>query len=120
MTAGTVMGEAPWTELSAALDGCASAGRRITLWLRDDDAVTVTAPLERLVELAGQWDVPAVLAVIPVASEPDLAVRLSKLANVRVAAHGFAHHNHAPAGEKKQELGNHRPAATVLDQLSAG
>jgi hypothetical protein len=114
------MGEASWTELSAALDDCASAGRQITLWLRDDDAVTVTAALERLIELAGQWDVPAVLAVIPVAAEPDLAVRLSKLAHVRVAAHGFAHHNHAPAGEKKQELGSHRPAATVLDQLSAG
>jgi hypothetical protein len=37
----------------------------------------VTAGLERLIELAGQWDVPAVLAVIPDAAEPDLAVRLA-------------------------------------------
>ena len=114
------MGHPEWTELLSELDGCAQAGQRITFWLRDDDAVAVTEPLERLLELAGEWAVPVVLAVIPVAAGPALATRLGKLAQVRVAAHGFAHCNHAPATEKKQELGGHRPAQTVLDEISTG
>lgn len=107
-------------ELLAELDACAKAGQRVTLWLRDDDAVAVTPALERLLALILQWDVPAVLAVIPALAEPGLAVRLGELGPVRVAPHGFAHRNHAGPGEKKQELGPHRPAATVLDEIGTG
>jgi hypothetical protein len=107
-------------ELSAELDRCAAAGRRVTFWLRDDDAIAVTAELERLLTLAGQWRIPLVLAVIPMPAEPELAVRLADLDRVRVASHGFAHRNHAPPGERKQELGAHRPAATVLDDIRQG
>ena len=107
-------------QLLAELDRCAAAGRRVTFWLRDDDAVAVTAELERLLALARQWDVPLVLAVIPMPAEPELAVRLADLDGVRVATHGFAHRNHAPPGEKKQELGAHRPAAMVLDEIRLG
>lgn len=107
-------------ELVAELDACADAGQRISFWLRDDDAVSVTQPLERLLGLAGQWDVPTVLAVIPIAAEAELAVRLRDVPNARIALHGYAHRNHALAGEKKQELGAHRPTATVLDELGRG
>ncbi|MFW6076481.1 MAG: polysaccharide deacetylase family protein [Hyphomicrobiales bacterium] len=107
-------------ELIAELDRCAEAGQRITFWLRDDDAVAVTPALERLLALAGDWDVPVVMAVIPMPAEPALAVHLGELAHVRVALHGFAHRNHAPPEDKKQELGPHRPAATVLDELRRG
>jgi hypothetical protein len=34
--------------------------------------------------------------------------------------HGWSHRNHAPAGEKKQELGAHRPAAVVLAEIAGG
>jgi hypothetical protein len=107
-------------ELLAELDRCAETGRRVTFWLRDDDAVAVTAELERLLALAGQWSIPLVLAVIPMPAEPELALRLADLDQVRVATHGFVHRNHAPPGEKKQELGAHRPAATVLDEIRLG
>jgi predicted deacetylase len=107
-------------DLIAELDRCVGAGRRVTFWLRDDDAVAVTAGLERLIALAGRWEVPVVLAVIPMLAEPELAARLGEVAQVRVALHGFAHRNHAPPGEKKQELGPHRPAATMLDELKRG
>lgn len=106
--------------LISELDRCAEAGRRVTLWLRDDDAVAVTAALDRLLALAGQWDVPVVLAVIPMPAAPELAVHLGKHARIKLAPHGFAHRNHAPSGEKKQELGGHRPAATVLDEIRIG
>jgi hypothetical protein len=105
--------------LMAELDRCAGAGHRITFWLRDDDAVAATPALDRLMSLAGQWNVPVVLAVIPLPAKPDLAARLAG-EPVRIALHGFAHRNHAGPGEKKQELGGHRPAATVLDELARG
>lgn len=114
------MGHCNWTELLWELDRCASAGQQITLWLRDDDAIAVTDPLERLLELAGEWTVPVVLAVIPMPAEPRLAVRLGDFNNVKVALHGFSHSNHAPAEEKKQELGGHRPAASVLNEIHSG
>lgn len=107
-------------QLIVELDRCAHAGRRVTFWLRDDDAVAATAPLERLLGLAGQWNVPVVLAVIPWPAEPGLAVRVAGFPHARVAPHGFAHRNHAPAGQKKQELGNHRPRAAVLDEIADG
>lgn len=106
-------------ELMAELDQCAGAGQRITFWLRDDDAVTATPALDRLIALATTWDIPVVLAVIPMPAEPEL-VRSLAGARARIALHGFAHVNHAGLGEKKQELGPHRPAATVLDELGQG
>jgi hypothetical protein len=105
--------------LMAELDQCAGAGQRVTFWLRDDDAVTTTPALDRLMALAGQWDIPVVLAVIPMPAEPELARSLAG-ARTRIALHGFAHRNHAGPDEKKQELGRHRPAATVLDELVRG
>ena len=104
----------------AELDACADARQRVTFWLRDDDAVAVTTALDRLLDLILQWDVPAVLAVIPMPAQPKLALRLGELGPVRVAPHGFAHRNHAGPEEKKQELGLHRPAATVLDEIWVG
>jgi hypothetical protein len=107
-------------ELLAELDACAEAGQRVTLWLRDDDAVAVTPALDRLLALILQWDAPTVLAVVPEPAQPELAVRLGELGRVKVAPHGFAHRNHAGPEEKKQELGPHRPAATVLDEIRTG
>jgi hypothetical protein len=105
--------------LIAELDRCAGAGRRVTFWLRDDDAITATPALDRLMSLAATFDIPVVLAVIPMPAEPALASSLAG-ARTRIALHGFAHANHAGEGEKKQELGSHRPAATVLDELARG
>ena len=56
--------------------------------------------------------------MIPAHAGEALAVRLSGEALVSVAVHGWAHRNHAPPGDKKAELGAHRPAATVLAELS--
>lgn len=106
-------------ELITELDCCAGAGQRATFWLRDDDAVTATPALDRLMTLAATFDVPVVLAVIPMPAEPKLARSLAG-AQTRIALHGFAHANHANPDEKKQELGRHRPAATVLDELARG
>jgi hypothetical protein len=39
---------------------------------------------------------------------------------VSVLQHGYAHQNHAPAGEKKSELGGHRPAEFMIADLAMG
>ena len=106
-------------ELLAELDRCTTKGHQVTFWLRDDDAVTATPALDRLMSLAASFDVPVVLAVIPMPAEPALANSLTD-SRVRIALHGFAHANHAGPDEKKQELGPHRPPTTVLDELARG
>lgn len=106
--------------LLSALDRRAAAGNPARLWLRDDDAVAPSAALERLLTLTGAMAVPLAIAAIPARSGEALARRLDGAQGVTVALHGWSHRNHAPAPEKKQELGAHRPLEQVLDELSRG
>ncbi|HEY0275148.1 MAG TPA: polysaccharide deacetylase family protein [Paenirhodobacter sp.] len=112
-------------QAAEALAQRAAAGNPLRLWLRDDDAVAPSAPLDRLLDLTGAAGVPLTLAVIPAPwnaapTGPDLARRLDAAPWVSVAVHGWSHHNHAPAGVKKQELGPHRPVAVMRAELQAG
>lgn len=106
-----------WQPLADELSQWQHEGRVADLWLRDDDAVAPTAALERLLSLAAGAAIPLTLAVIPAHAERGLAERLAGEPAVAAAVHGWAHENHAPAGEKKQELGPHRPADIVLAEL---
>jgi hypothetical protein len=106
--------------LRSLLDREAAAGRSVRLWWRDDDAVRASPALTRLLALAGRHRAPVSLAVIPALAEPDLADLVRAHPLVTVLQHGFAHENHAPAGAKKCELADGRPAETVLAELSAG
>jgi len=90
------------------------------LWLRDDDAVEPTENLEKLITLSQSYRVPMVLAVIPHAVSQSLADRLQGLQQISIAVHGYSHTNHAPADQKKCELGLHRGKKTVLKELDAG
>jgi peptidoglycan/xylan/chitin deacetylase (PgdA/CDA1 family) len=107
-----------WQPLHTELERWQRAGRVADLWLRDDDAVAPTAALDRLLDLTARHTVPAMLAIIPARTGEALAARLASEPRIAVAVHGWAHQNHAPVGEKKQELGRHRQAAIVLDELS--
>jgi hypothetical protein len=106
--------------LRKTIDEAAEQGRKIRLWLRDDDAVEPTEPLERLLELTGSHSIPVTLAVIPKETGEALARRLGDAPVASVVLHGWSHQNHAPAGEKKQELGLHRPSPVVLAELREG
>lgn len=106
--------------LTQELDRWAAAGRVAQVWLRDDDAVEPGAPLDRLLHLTGGFSVPVTLAVIPALTGESLAVRLEREPATSVAVHGWLHRNHAGEGEKKQELGGHRPAAIIMDELKRG
>lgn len=108
------------TLLRDALDRLANKGQTIKLWLRDDDAVAPSAALDTLLAMTASHAVPVILAVIPEHSGDALANRLDSAPHAVVAVHGWSHANHAPDGEKKQELGPHRPAEVVLAELKAG
>jgi hypothetical protein len=98
-----------------------AADSRLDLWWRDDDATAPSPALDRLLELARRHSVPLALAVIPQPTGMALADRLSgETADVAVIQHGFAHRNHAPAGEKSAELGAHRPIEMVIGDLVRG
>ena len=103
----------------------ARAGDPLALWLRDDDATAPSPALDRLLALCGGAGVTPLLAVIPAPWDgppagPALMRRLAAGPPVELAQHGFSHRNHAGPGEKKQELGPHRPAAAVLSDLARG
>ncbi len=111
----------PWDDLDEELSRWADAGREATMWWRDDDAVTVTPALERLLALRRTYDLGLALAVIPADLDPALPARLlDEPGSVAVLQHGYAHQNHAFAGEKNVELGPHRPAMMVIGELGTG
>jgi hypothetical protein len=90
-------------------------GRRATFWWRDDDATAPSAALDRLLKLARAAGAPLALAAPPAEAEAGLG-RLG----VPLLQHGFAHRNHAPAGERKAEFGPHRPLAVMRAEVEAG
>jgi hypothetical protein len=110
-----------WRNLIEELDAWAASGEAASLWWRDDDAVEPSAALERLLGLAAAREVPIALALIPARASEALARAMARTpARATPLQHGYAHRNHAPASEKKVELGAHRPAATVLEELARG
>jgi hypothetical protein len=111
---------ADWSPLATELQLWASNGRKPLLWLRDDDAIKPNAALDRLLSMCSSYRVPAVLAVIPEPSGAELADHLKDSKLINVAVHGWRHTNHAASGEKKQELGSHRPIMEIVFELERG
>lgn len=109
-----------WRELDAELDAWAAAGRRATLWWRDDDAVSDGPALRRLLRLAADLGIPLSVAVIPARARPDLAEALNTVPGVHVVQHGWDHENHAAPSGRKAELAPGRPWRRVLAELARG
>jgi hypothetical protein len=107
-----------WADLERELRFWDDTGQRPTFWWRDDDAIDMTPALERLLEIAERQATPVALAVIPEPAAPGLLRMLVDNARISVLQHGVSHRNHAPAGEKKAELGGHRSTKQVLSELA--
>ena len=108
-----------WQALDEELDAWAVAGREATLWWRDDDAAEPTAALARLIDLAGAAAIPLCLAVIPAAASPALGARIdAAYPGLAVVAHGYAHRNHAPPGDKKSEFPATREPGAMIEELA--
>ncbi|MCC0048748.1 MAG: glycosyltransferase [Rhodobiaceae bacterium] len=104
----------------AVLDQVAETGRTMSVWLRDDDAVTPTHQLDRLLETVCGRGMALTLAVIPQYATPTLACSLERAPQASVATHGLAHINHSPAGTKSSEFGATREQGDVEQDLRAG
>lgn len=99
-----------WSALRRALAALRRDGVDLPLWWRDDDAVKPTLALDHALQISAELRVPLHLAVIPSKADPALSHHLEATDTVALI-HGWAHQNHAPAGEKKAEFGHRRPAA---------
>lgn len=106
--------------LRAALDRHAETRPPTPVWWRDDDAVAATPALDRLLALSDACAAPILLAAIPAGIAPSLGRRLDGAPGARLAVHGLAHANHAPAGEKPAEFGPHRPLAALASDAREG
>ena len=91
-----------------------------TFWWRDDDAVAATPALERMAAISTEYGVPLALACIPAEAEASLVESVRHWPLATVWQHGYAHVNHAPAGQKKCELGVGRDVQTIMQQLALG
>jgi predicted deacetylase len=109
-----------WRPVRDELAIWSSAGRKARLWLRDDDAIEDTAPLRRYGGLLAAYDVPLLLAVVPAHATIGLTHYLAGHALFDPAVHGYAHANHAPAGEKAQEFPIGRGPDVIRTELEAG
>ncbi len=107
-------------ELDTELQNWRAAGKDPQLWWRDDDAISVTPQLEHLARLASSADIEILLAVIPAYAKRDLVAYVEQCLNLKPCIHGWSHENHAPASEKKCELGTHRDLSEVLDDIVRG
>lgn len=108
-----------WAPLLAELDRWSTEGRRLQLWLRDDDAIAPSPQLDRLAALAEHFDAPVLLAVIPFLAQSALCERLRSAPLLLPCQHGAWHRNHAPQGEKKSEFGSHRPQEITVAEIAA-
>lgn len=111
---------AAWAELTAELDLWADEDRQAHFWWRDDDATKPSPALDRLLEIQAGADVPLAVAVIPAMAEAGLVERLIRQPGVVALQHGYAHHNHAPAGEKKSEFPATRSLQARLTDIRQG
>lgn len=108
--------------LQAHLDWFADRGLKARFWWRDDDAVEPTPKLDRLLDIAKEFDAQVALAVIPAAATPELAEKLKGEPQAVVFQHGFQHLNHQrkDRGEKAAELGVRRDADEAIAELRQG
>lgn len=112
--------QAPDSPLTRALNDVLAAGQKVRLWWRDDDAIAPTPALEKLLALSEKHALPVAMACIPALASKALCERLAQAPHASVLVHGLAHTNHAPAGQKKAEFGDHRPLSMLMDDAKEG
>ncbi|TAN02355.1 MAG: polysaccharide deacetylase [Rhizobiaceae bacterium] len=108
-----------FVEVEAEFEVWREHGLTPRFWLRDDDATRPGAALEKLIAVVREFEIPLLLAVIPMQASASLAERLCAEPLVTPCVHGYAHRRHNAEPAPAIELGE-RPADVVLEELSAG
>lgn len=111
---------ATWSDLEAELSLWQAASETPDFWWRDDDTVSHTASLDRLLNLSAAHNAPIHLAVIPATLQADLAPRLRQAPHAFVLQHGLAHINHEPEGLRASEVGVSRETELQKEDLRVG
>ena len=109
-----------WDRVRLELDQWARERRTAQFWWRDDDAQDTSDKLSRMLATAGAFDVKIALSVIPAKLKPRLVKALEREKHAQVLVHGYAHENHARAGQAKREFGGGRPASEIVADLERG
>lgn len=106
-------------ELDQELDQWSAAGRTVSFWWRDDDAISPTPELTRLIGAARRNRLPIAIAAVPATMEEALVGALAA-PGITVIQHGYAHENHAGSGKRAVECGGDRSTESVITELSQG
>ena len=106
--------------LARELDAWGEKDMQATLWWRDDDAERDSPQLRRLLAIARAHGVPIAIAAIPAGADRTLAAAIADCPPASVVQHGYAHANHAPAGERSAELGAQRSVPERVAELDRG
>ena len=106
--------------LARELDAWGEKDMQATLWWRDDDAERDSPQLRRLLAIARAHGVPIAIAAIPAGADRTLAAAIADCPPASVVQHGYAHANHAPAGERSAELGAQRSVPERVAELDCG
>lgn len=109
-----------WDRVRAELDLWAAKKRVAQFWWRDDDAQDTSDQLTAMLAVARAFDVTIGLSAIPSKASRRLASSLARDTAAQMLVHGFAHENHARAGQAKRELGGARPLEEILADLAGG
>lgn len=92
-----------WRALDEEMRHWAALGETPTFWWRDDDAVSMTPLLRRLVDVTAEASVPCAIAAVPAGADESLG-RLFDTPTISVLQHGVAHTNRASPDAKKSEF----------------
>jgi hypothetical protein len=93
---------------------------RLTIWWRDDDAVSSSPALQRLLAIKRRWAIPLALSVIPMRVDMTLASAIQEVQNLDVLVHGYAHANNAAPGSHKAEFAAGREVPAMRAELAQG
>lgn len=110
--------------LRQALNDLEGQGKRVSLFLRDDDIDQDEDTLRTLMDITLSLDIPVNLEVIPGRLSPQTVRFLKNLKRinptlVELNQHGWKHENHEPAG-RKSEFGPSRTFEEQFHDISKG
>lgn len=101
-------------ELRSELDAWAAAGMTARVWWRDDDAVSDTPQLRRLLDVACEAEAVVALGVIPEKADGSL-VPFTATANCCIWQHGWGHSFHVDG-----EFGDGRALELMIEDALKG